>query len=152
MHQVITVSLGNNHYQMEEDAHASLRRYFHTAQIGLKNDPGVNEVLGDLERSIAEKCAAILRPGKSVISSEEMAQILREIGPVTNGAEGIGQDETTGAGKIAAAAAPQVSSPEKRGLRPVHVVLIAVIGLLLLFALAVLVPIALNLIDNGITL
>ena len=82
MRQVIIVSLNNNAYHFEEDAYRDLRRYLRRAQSGLKNNPDVGEILGDLERSIAEKCTAALSTIKNVISQEDITRILNEVGPV----------------------------------------------------------------------
>jgi phage shock protein PspC (stress-responsive transcriptional regulator) len=87
MTQIITVSLDNRAYQMSEDAFSALRRYLDRARAGLRNDPDVNEVLADFERSIAEKCAALLLTGKDVVGVEEMNRILEEMGPVGEGPE-----------------------------------------------------------------
>jgi phage shock protein PspC (stress-responsive transcriptional regulator) len=42
----------------------------------------MKEILNDLERSIAEKCAAVLKPGKNVVNEEDITRILHEMGPV----------------------------------------------------------------------
>jgi phage shock protein PspC (stress-responsive transcriptional regulator) len=47
----------------------------------------VNEVLGDFERSIAEKCAGVLQTGKNFIGMDEMKTILKEMGPVSDDPE-----------------------------------------------------------------
>jgi phage shock protein PspC (stress-responsive transcriptional regulator) len=82
MRQVIIVSLDNNAYHMEDEGYAALRRYLDDARANLQNDPDVAEILGDVERSIAAKCAATLRPGKNVVTNEEVAKILEEVGPI----------------------------------------------------------------------
>lgn len=82
MRQVIIVSLNNNAFHFDEDAYRDLRRYLRRAQSGLKNNPDTSEILSDLERSIAEKCAAALNPGKNVINQEDITRILHEMGPV----------------------------------------------------------------------
>src|SRR5690242_14671986 len=82
MRQVIIVSLNNNAYHFDEDAYRDLRRYLRRAQSGLKNNPDVGEILGDLERSIGEKCAAALSANKNVINREDITRILNEVGPV----------------------------------------------------------------------
>jgi phage shock protein PspC (stress-responsive transcriptional regulator) len=82
MRQVIIVNLNNNAYHFDEDAYRDLRRYLRRAQSGLKNNPDTSEILSDLERSIAEKCAVALNPGKNVINQEDITRILHEMGPV----------------------------------------------------------------------
>ena len=82
MTQIITVSLDNRTFRIAEDAFAELRRYLERARVGLRHDPDVNEVLADFERSIAEKCAALLLVGKDVVFLQDMDRILEEMGPV----------------------------------------------------------------------
>jgi phage shock protein PspC (stress-responsive transcriptional regulator) len=82
MRQVIIVSLDNTAYHVDEDAYSALRKYLDRARNGLRDNPDVEEIMGDLERSIAEKCRTSLTDGKNVVSFESMSQILGEMGPV----------------------------------------------------------------------
>jgi phage shock protein PspC (stress-responsive transcriptional regulator) len=82
MQKVITVSLSGNAYQLDEPGYEALRAYLHLVEAKLGDDSDRREVTRDLEQSISEKCARYLGPGKTVISTEEVEQILREIGPV----------------------------------------------------------------------
>src|SRR5688572_30142763 len=82
MRVVITVSLDNNTYQIEEEAYAALRQYMDRAKSGLGNNPDVGEILADVERAISEKCVAVANSGKGIVTTEEMAAILQEVGPV----------------------------------------------------------------------
>jgi phage shock protein PspC (stress-responsive transcriptional regulator) len=93
MRQVILVSLDNNAFHLDEDAYAALQRYMDRAKAGLRNNPDVGEILGDVERAISVKCAAVLTPTKNVVSGEEMAAILEEVGPVVE--ESAGQNQET---------------------------------------------------------
>jgi phage shock protein PspC (stress-responsive transcriptional regulator) len=86
MRQIITVSFDNTMFQVEEEAYKALRHYLERVRSGLANDPDVNEVVGDFERSIAEKCARAVRSGKNVIDSQAMNGILEEMGPAGEGA------------------------------------------------------------------
>ena len=138
MYQIVTVSLGNNSYQFDEDAFAALRRYLVQAKGGLKGDPDVDEILGDLERSIAEKCSVRLRTGKTLIDSKDIGEILGEVGPVAGGAIADEQAVTS-----RAASPPVAPVWGKWGLRGVHVALIAVVGLFLLLLIAVSVSVPL---------
>jgi phage shock protein PspC (stress-responsive transcriptional regulator) len=54
-------------------------------------DPDTGEILGDLERSIADKCAAALNPAKNVINQEDITRLLNEVGPVV--ADPLSDDE-----------------------------------------------------------
>src|SRR5581483_8176711 len=49
--------------------------------------PDQREILADLEQAIADKCGRYLGPHKNVVASEEVAEVLREMGPVDGGAE-----------------------------------------------------------------
>jgi phage shock protein PspC (stress-responsive transcriptional regulator) len=88
MRQVIIVSLNHKAYHMDEDAYAAVRRYLDSARNGLRDNPDTDEILGDVERAISEKCEAVLGPGKDVVSFEEMTAILQEVGPVEGDSTG----------------------------------------------------------------
>jgi phage shock protein PspC (stress-responsive transcriptional regulator) len=85
MQKVITINLNGNAYQLDEDGYEALRAYLAHAGAQLGGNPDASEIVRDLEQSIAEKCQRLLGPGKSVVTNAEIAQILREIGPVENG-------------------------------------------------------------------
>ena len=82
MRKVVTISLNNNAYQIEEGGYEALRAYLEEAQGKLREDPDRSEILADLEQAIADKCSQTLRPHKSVVTNEEVARILGEMGPV----------------------------------------------------------------------
>ena len=85
MQKVITVSLNGNAYQFDEHGYDVLRAYLTHAELQLGSDADAREIVRDLEQSIGDKCSRFLRPGKNVVSSWEVEQIIREIGPVENG-------------------------------------------------------------------
>jgi phage shock protein PspC (stress-responsive transcriptional regulator) len=82
MEKVVTINLNGNSYQLDETAFEALRAYLASADAALKDNPDKAEILADIEQAIANKCAAFLGPGKSVISEPDMAHALREMGPV----------------------------------------------------------------------
>jgi phage shock protein PspC (stress-responsive transcriptional regulator) len=82
MRQIITVSFDNAIFQLDEEAYGALRRYLDRARAGLAGNPDVNEILGDLERSIAEKCISLAKAGKAILQPEDIKEILDEMGPV----------------------------------------------------------------------
>jgi phage shock protein PspC (stress-responsive transcriptional regulator) len=82
MQKVITINLNGNAYQLDEQGYEELRNYLAHAEAQLAGNPDAPEILRDLEQSIAEKCLRLLGPGKSVVTTAEIAQILREMGPV----------------------------------------------------------------------
>lgn len=82
MQKVITINLNGNAYQLDEQAYDALRAYLDHARVQLGANPDAAEILRDVEQSIAEKCLRVLGPGKTVVTTMEIEQILREIGPV----------------------------------------------------------------------
>jgi phage shock protein PspC (stress-responsive transcriptional regulator) len=82
MRQVITINLNNNAYQVEDEGYAALRDYMATAERRLADYPDKAEILADLEQAIADKCDSFLGAHKNVITTAEVSQILREMGPV----------------------------------------------------------------------
>lgn len=87
MRQVITINLNNNAYQVEDEGYAALRDYMATAERRLADYPDRQEILADLEQAIADKCDSFLGAHKNVITTAEVSQILREMGPVAGSDE-----------------------------------------------------------------
>jgi phage shock protein PspC (stress-responsive transcriptional regulator) len=90
MRKVITGSLNGNAYQFEEGAFEAVRAYLARA-ASRADSPERAEMLADLEQAIADKCNALLGRHRTVISSEDAQRILREMGPVDDGAPDAGQ-------------------------------------------------------------
>jgi phage shock protein PspC (stress-responsive transcriptional regulator) len=88
MQKVITINLNGNAYQLDEQGYEALRAYLEHAEVQLGGNPDASEIVRDLEQSIAEKCLRLLGPGKSVVTTAEIAQILREVGPVESAGNG----------------------------------------------------------------
>lgn len=86
MQKVITINLNGNAFQLDDHGYEALRGYLERAEAQLGTNPDKAEIIRDLEQSIAEKCMRQLGPGKSVVTTAEVEQILREIGPVESGA------------------------------------------------------------------
>ena len=86
MRTVITISLNGNAYQLDAVGYDALRAYLQVAEQRLAGNPDQQEILADLEQAIADKCSRYLGSHKNVISSEEVAEVLREMGPVDGGA------------------------------------------------------------------
>jgi phage shock protein PspC (stress-responsive transcriptional regulator) len=95
MRTVITISLNGNAYQLDAVGYDALRAYLHVAEQRLAGNPDQQEILADLEQAIADKCGRYLGPHKNVVTSEEIAEVLREMGPVDGGAgaQGVGTGE-----------------------------------------------------------
>ena len=112
MRKVVTISLNGNAYQIEEGGYEALRAYLEEAQAKLRADPDRSEIMADLEQAIADKCSQTLRPHKGVVTNEEVARILGEMGPVdgapatgaTGAAQGGGSGQPAGADQAAAGA------------------------------------------------
>jgi phage shock protein PspC (stress-responsive transcriptional regulator) len=86
MQKVVTINLNGNAYQLDESGYEALRAYLEHAEAQLASNPDKTEIIRDLEQSIAEKCVRFLGPGKTVVTTAEVDQILREVGPVDGGA------------------------------------------------------------------
>ncbi len=87
MQKVITINLNGNAFQLDEDGYEALRAYLADASARLGGNPDASEIVRDLEQSIAEKCQRHLGPGKTVVTTAEVEQMLREIGPVDSSTE-----------------------------------------------------------------
>jgi phage shock protein PspC (stress-responsive transcriptional regulator) len=96
MRPVITISLNGNSYQLEQEGYEALRAYLATAEARLADNPDKSEILADLEQAIAEKCGGYLNPHKTVVTSEEVQQVIREMGPVDGSA---GEQPSTASGE-----------------------------------------------------
>lgn len=107
MRKVTTINLNSNAFQIDEDGYEALRRYLDDAARALSGNPDREEILADLEQAIADKCRATLGQYKTVVSTEEMERILKEMGPVSGGTESTG---AAGEGQPGAQAAGATSA------------------------------------------
>lgn len=82
MRKVVTASLNGNAFQLEEGAYEAVQRYLQRSAARSAGNPDQQEILGDLEQAIADKCSAYLGPHKNVITEPEALRILDEMGPV----------------------------------------------------------------------
>lgn len=121
MRKVTTINLHNNAYQVDEEGYEALRAYLARAEAALAGNPDRTEVLSDLEHAIADRCAATLGPYKTVVSTQEIEQILSDMGPVTgtapdaDAAASASADGATG-GAAAGTAAGHGALPRPRRL------------------------------------
>jgi len=102
MQKVITINLNGNAYQIDEDGYAALVAYLDGAARSLKDNPDLAEIVADLEQAIADKCRGFLAPHKTVVTTAEVDQIIRDMGPV-DGAGGADAQSTGGEGTRAGA-------------------------------------------------
>lgn len=72
-------------FQLEEDAYRSLQAYFDRARTRLRRDPDHEEIIRDLEQSIAEKLVQLLRGENRVIRRHEVEAVLEQVGAVNAG-------------------------------------------------------------------
>jgi phage shock protein PspC (stress-responsive transcriptional regulator) len=110
MRTVITISLNGNAYQLDAGGYEALRAYLQVAEQRLAGNPDQMEILADLEQAIADKCRRYLGPHKNVVNSEEVAEVLREMGPVDGGAEEASQSAAAGTAGSASGAAGAAGS------------------------------------------
>lgn len=82
MKRVITASLNRNPYPFEDDAFARLETWLAEASARLQGDPDRAEILADLEQAIADQCTQRLRAHQTVITLEELAPALEQVGRV----------------------------------------------------------------------
>jgi phage shock protein PspC (stress-responsive transcriptional regulator) len=108
MQKVISINLNGNAYQLDESGYDALREYLADAERELEANPDRAEILTDLEQAIADKCRTFLGPYKSVVTSSEVAQIVREMGPIdaAAGEDAAGNDDAASGGKQTARPEP----------------------------------------------
>lgn len=87
MKKVVHVSLAGRAYQVEEAGYTDLRQYLDDAAQRLQNNPDKDDILRDIEQSIADKCTITLQDGKDVIAAATVTDALEKIGPVETDAQ-----------------------------------------------------------------
>ncbi|MGC1457753.1 MAG: PspC domain-containing protein [Steroidobacteraceae bacterium] len=88
MRTVTSISLNGNAWQIETEGCAALAAYLKSAETRLTGDPDRIEILADLEQAIADKLARYVSAHKNVVTAEEVALVLKEMGPVETGEAG----------------------------------------------------------------
>ena len=84
---VIGLSGRTERFRLDEDAYDRLEGYLDRAAARLQDDPDRAEVLGDLERSLGDKLAAILGSEDRLITAADIDRVVEEIGSVETGRE-----------------------------------------------------------------
>ncbi len=89
MDKTIVIGLGGraDRFRLDEEAYDRLERYLDRAASRLRDDPDRAEVLGDLERSVGDKLAALLGSDDRLVTAADIDGILEEIGTVDTGQE-----------------------------------------------------------------
>jgi phage shock protein PspC (stress-responsive transcriptional regulator) len=87
MDRTILVSLDGHagRFRLDEPADARLSRYLERAAARLYDDPDRAEVLGDLERSVGDRLAALPGPADRVVTTVDIDGVLEAIGAVETG-------------------------------------------------------------------
>lgn len=108
MRRVITVNLGGNAFQLDEDAYERLRAYVSVTEQRLGANPDRAEIIGDLERAVAEHIIASRTEASTVVVTDrEMELALAKIGNVEH-------NEAVSPGANAAFASAPPPSPASR--------------------------------------
>ncbi len=97
MRAVNTISLNGNAWQIEAEGCEALGAYLKSAETRLAADPDREEILADLEQAIADKLSRYVNAHKNVVSAQEVALALKEMGPVETGAAGADAANAPGA-------------------------------------------------------
>ena len=82
MNKVIAINLNGNAYQVEEAGYDALRAYLENASGQLASNPDKDEILADIEQSIADKFRALMGPHKTVLLEREVQSVIASMGPV----------------------------------------------------------------------
>ena len=125
MNKVVTINLHGTAFQLEEAGFEALRSYLDGAAHRLGGNPDKDEITADIEQAIADKCRAVLGSFKNVVVTQEIEQIIGEMGPVedvsSEGEERPPGATGTAAGGPAPAGAPgsadTAAGPPPRGRR-----------------------------------
>jgi phage shock protein PspC (stress-responsive transcriptional regulator) len=110
MQKVISINLNGNAYQLDESGYDTLREYLAGAERALEGNPDRGEIIADLEQAIADKCGKFLNANKGVVSATEIAQIVKEMGPIDAPAAENADTDTGAAGTQSA----RTERPAKR--------------------------------------
>jgi phage shock protein PspC (stress-responsive transcriptional regulator) len=104
MNKVITINLNGVAYQLEEGGYDALRAYLDHAARRLEGNPDKEEIITDIEQSIADKFRALLGVFKTVVNAREVSGVIAEMGPVEGDSTETAGQAATGAGRASDAA------------------------------------------------
>ena len=110
MRTVNTISLNGNAWQIEAEGCQALAAYLKGAETRLTADPDREEILADLEQAIADKLSRHVNAHKNVVTADEIALVLQEMGPVEAGTAGA--DTAHSAGAAGAPGTQSTAAPE----------------------------------------
>ena len=92
---VIGLTGHGERYRLREDAYDRLAEYLDKAAARLQADPDRAEVLGDLERSVGDKLAALLGSEDRLVTVADIEGVLEEIGAVDTGHDPVAEEPAT---------------------------------------------------------
>ncbi len=82
MKKVININLGGMVFAIEEDAFAHLEEYLSDIKDHFKSDDSGDEIIVDIESSIAEKFSAKNKNIKHAVTSKDVKKVISELGTV----------------------------------------------------------------------
>jgi phage shock protein PspC (stress-responsive transcriptional regulator) len=109
MQKVISAHLDARVFVFEAEGYERLRAWLDEAGTRLRANPDREEILADLEQSLADKCAALLLAGRQFVAFAEIERMLAELGPVDAG------ESSTAADSAAASSAASASRGAQAG-------------------------------------
>ncbi len=91
----VSVNLGGWSFNIDEDAHAELKRYLKNLEIHFAGEESSSEILSDIESRIAELFRSKITSYKQVITLNDVSQVISVLGTP----EDISSDEVKSAGE-----------------------------------------------------
>ena len=116
MNRVITINLNGVAYQLEESGYEQLRAYLDQAGRQLEGNPDRDEILADIEQAIADKFRVLLGSYKTVVVTSEVAEVIKQMGPVQDASAADAAGSTAGAKSTGSAAAAGGAEAGSSGL------------------------------------
>jgi phage shock protein PspC (stress-responsive transcriptional regulator) len=80
MKKTLSISLANLNFVLEEDAYQKLSTYLEQVRNFFSINPDKDEIVKDIEYSIADKFTLAISPTKQVITLEDTEKVMNEIG------------------------------------------------------------------------
>src|SRR5690349_19805980 len=88
---LITLTGHPEAYRLDEAAYTRLSGYLDRAARRLQADPDREEIIGDLERSVGDRLAALAGGPERIVTAAEIDRILEDIGAVDAGSASAGE-------------------------------------------------------------
>lgn len=94
MKKTISVDLNGRNFIIEEDAHARLNGYLEDIKKHFGSGANVEEVMSDIEASIAEKLQSTITTYKNVVTLEDIENLIRVMGTSEDFDQAIGGERS----------------------------------------------------------